>query len=67
MYDYKAEKTNRSLPTACKGDIHPQQTLHEFGGIRFDSRFDSGNLEKVEKYRNNHVTITQTPRRRRER
>ena len=26
---------------------HPQQTFFEFGPIKFDSRFDSGNLSKV--------------------
>ncbi len=27
--------------------VQPQQNLFEFGPIRFDSRFDSGNLAKV--------------------
>ena len=27
--------------------LHPQQNYFEFGTIKFDSRFDSGNLGKV--------------------
>lgn len=57
MYDYKAEKLNRNLPTSCKLDTHPQQTRHEFGNIVFDSKFDSGNLELVEKAKANHVKM----------
>ena len=28
-------------------NANPQQNLFEFGPIKFDSRFDSGNLSKV--------------------
>ncbi|KAL4483174.1 hypothetical protein ABPG74_019200 [Tetrahymena malaccensis] len=60
MYDYKSEKGNKNLPQSCKPDIHPQQTKHEFGSIVFDSQFDSGNLEKVERnssLKNNHFNL----------
>ena len=42
-----------NLPLA---NVNPQQTHFEFGDIIFDSRFDSGNMSRVEQTGSNTVS-----------
>eukprot|EP01017_Pseudomicrothorax_dubius_P040566 TRINITY_DN6363_c0_g1_i3.p1 TRINITY_DN6363_c0_g1~~TRINITY_DN6363_c0_g1_i3.p1 ORF type:complete len:621 (+),score=109.23 TRINITY_DN6363_c0_g1_i3:58-1920(+) len=42
-------------------NFHPQQTLHEFDNVVFDSRFDSGNLARVDKVRDDLFNLYITP------
>ena len=34
-------------------DFHPQQIQKDFGDVQFDSKFDGGNLAKVERCNQN--------------
>lgn len=37
--------------------VHPQQNVFKFGAITFDSCFDSGNLAKAERSRDDYVIL----------